>query len=198
MGIYLADMMLLIVNLIFCCYIVIRYVCRNKELRVGYIYYFYAFAIIISAIRFSECVLVFTHPSQTDIVLYEDINESAQLTTNNLLDRLGDNVTFVFGCVIVFSIYLIQQKLQGVDSNLTFESEVQTRNRCWFFCLLLLLNLMFILNNVLLFLAPLQIYTYELAWIVNSIMFGLLALIYMITFVQLDQRMTAITRNESL
>ena len=73
-GIYLGDMILLAINFFFCFYIVIRYVCRTKEIQVGYIYYFYTYAIIISALRLVFCILIFAKPGWGDLTKYEYID----------------------------------------------------------------------------------------------------------------------------
>ena len=51
---------------------------------------------------------------------------------------------------------------------------------------------MFTANNMLIF-APGDIYSYEGAWIINSVLFGLLALMYLITFCMLSSTMKDIS-----
>ena len=58
---------------------------------------------------------------------------------------------------------------------------------------LLSLVLMFIANNAILFIP--NVYSYYNAWIVNSVLFGLLAVLYLITFCILKLRMELISNS---
>ena len=64
--IYFGDGVLFTLNLMFCFYIVIRYVCRSSDFKLGFIYYFYTFAILLSACRLSYVLLMVLEPDEVD------------------------------------------------------------------------------------------------------------------------------------
>ena len=102
--IYFGDTALFALNLIFCLYIVVRYVLRNKDLKLGFIYYFYTFAITLSAVRLAQMILIILKPDEVDFAFYK-ITDHAMHSPINLMDRSCDIMLYVFGCVIVYSIF---------------------------------------------------------------------------------------------
>ena len=111
--IYFADAALFALNLIFCLYIVVRFVLRNKDLKLGFIYYFYTFAITLSAVRLAQMILMILKPDEVDFAFYE-LTDPAKSSPVNLMDRSCDIMLYLFGCVIVYSIFQIGQKLQMI------------------------------------------------------------------------------------
>ena len=111
--IYFGDGVLFTLNLMFCFYIVIRYVCRSSDFKLGFIYYFYTFAILLSACRLTYVLLMVLEPDEVDFAF--SVKETpAKITDTNIMDRICDSLFYVFGCVIVYSIYQIGQKLQMI------------------------------------------------------------------------------------
>ena len=103
---YLADAVVVTFILIWCFWIVAKYVCFSREKKLGFIYLFYSFAIILCSMRVAQSMLV----------LY---NKGAKLKTNqpddftgvNLLNNVCNALSYLFGCVIVYNTFLLQQKL---------------------------------------------------------------------------------------
>ena len=60
LAIYWFDAILLALILCFCLYIVAMYLCNRKEKKLGFIYIFYAYAVILCSLRLAQSILVIT------------------------------------------------------------------------------------------------------------------------------------------
>ena len=103
---YYVDAVVVSFILIWCFWIVLRYVCFSKEKKLGFIYLFYSFAIILCSMRIAQSVLVIYNEGST-----LKANQPDDFTGVNLLNNICNALTYLFGCVIVYNTFLLQQKL---------------------------------------------------------------------------------------
>ena len=103
---YLVDAVVVTFILLWCFWIVLWYVCLSKEKKLGFIYLFYSFAIILCSMRIAQSVLVLYNNGET-----LQTNQPDDFTGVNLLNNLSNALTYLFGCVIVYNTFLLQQKL---------------------------------------------------------------------------------------
>ena len=60
LAIYWFDAVLLALILCFCLYIIAMYLCNRKEKKLGFIYIFYTYAVILCSLRLAQSILVIT------------------------------------------------------------------------------------------------------------------------------------------
>ena len=97
--------------LFFCFYIILAFLCTRSEKRLGFIYIFYAYAVILCSLRLAQSSLVIFNKGY----MLQDYQPD-DLTVVNVLNYACDDLTFVFGCVIVYNTVVLQQNLSLIPS----------------------------------------------------------------------------------
>ena len=101
--IYAVDAFAMVCLLTLCFYIVLKYVCCPSEKIMGFIYMFYSFAVILCSLRLTQSLMVVLNLAD---MLKE--NKPDHITPVNILNTLGNTLTFLFGCVIVYNTFALQ------------------------------------------------------------------------------------------
>ena len=183
-GIYFGDLLFLLLNLLFCLYLVIRYVSRNKESK--FIYYFFSFAITLSVCRITQLSL--TILISDNCLKWESIEESASLNVCSILSAVCNFCIFIFGYTLVYSVYrILQRMLLLLDEKSHYKCKMRG-----FFIICIIDVVIFTANNVMLFLPLIfetQLLNYYGAWTVNSLSYGTLAIMYLMVYCSLVSHM---------
>ena len=100
---YGVDAGVVLLVLFICFWVVLKYVCCSGEKKLGFIYLFYSFAIILCSLRIAQSILVLINRASG-----LQHNEPGEPSAVNILNNISNALTFLFGCVIVYNTYILK------------------------------------------------------------------------------------------
>ena len=108
---YGVDAGVVLFILFVCFWVVFKYLCCSGEQKLGFIYLFYSFAIILCSLRIAQSTLVLASRGTQ----LQD-KEPDEPSVVNILNNVSNALTFLFGCVIVYNTYILKCQLKLIPS----------------------------------------------------------------------------------